>query len=109
MEADTGVLAKDLRVDGPGSFNGLLMQYQCGVLNLYVVKPKVAETSALGAAYLAGLAVDFWSLEQINGHWARDRNFRSHMSREQAQKEIERWHLAVRTANAWAQCAKPTV
>ncbi len=106
MEADTGLIAKDLRVDGPGSFNGLLMQVQCGVLDLYVVKPKVAETSALGAAYLAGLAVDFWSLEQINGHWARDRNFRSHMSREQAQKEIERWHLAVRAANTWAQSAK---
>jgi glycerol kinase len=101
MEADTGLTAKDLRVDGPGSFNNLLMQIQSDVLNLYVVKPKVAQTSALGAAYLAGLAVDFWSLEQINGHWARDRNFRSHISREQAQKEIERWHLAVSAANHW--------
>jgi glycerol kinase len=101
MEADTGLLAKDLRADGPGSFNGLLMQFQCGVLDLYVVKPKVAETSALGAAYLAGLAVGLWSMEEINGHWSRDRNFRSHISREQAQKEIKRWHEAVEVASAW--------
>jgi glycerol kinase len=106
MEADTGLLAKDLRVDGPGSFNGLLMQFQCGLLHLYVVKPKVAETSALGAANLAGLAVGFWSMEQINRHWTRDRNFRSHMSREQTQNEIKRWRQAVEAANVWAQSAK---
>jgi glycerol kinase len=105
MEADTGLLAKDLRVDGPGSFNGLLMQFQCGVLDLYVVKPKVAGTSALGAAYLAGLAAGFWSLEEINGHWSRDRNFRSHISREQAQKEIKRWHQAVEAASTWPKAS----
>ncbi len=103
MEADTGVILKDLRVDGPASFNGLLMQIQSNILGLYVVKPKVAETSALGAAYLVGLAVNFWSLEEICLHWKRDRNFRPHISPEQAQKEIKRWRQAVETAIAWAQ------
>jgi glycerol kinase len=108
MEADTGFVTKDLRVDGPGSFNSLLMQFQCGLLGLYVVRPKVAGTSALGAAYLAGLAAGFWSIEEINGHWTRDRNFRSHMSREQAQNEIRRWRTAVEAANAWTKAAKLT-
>ena len=76
MESDSDVYLKELRVDGGASANNLLMQFQADLLGVPVVRPKVLETTALGAAYLAGLAVEFWkSSEEINALWQKDRVF----------------------------------
>ena len=77
MEADSGIKLKELRVDGGASANDLLMQLQADLLNVPVVRPKVAETTALGAAYLAGLAVGFWKNQaDIAKQWQADRRFK---------------------------------
>ena len=76
MEADAGLRLKELRVDGGASANNLLMQFQSDLLNVPVVRPRVTETTALGAAYLAGLAVGYWqSKTDIAQQWQQDRRF----------------------------------
>src|SRR6266478_324273 len=80
MEADAGIKLKELRVDGGASANDLLMQLQADLLNVPVVRPKVAETTALGAAYLAGLAVGFWKNQaDIARQWQADKHFKPAM------------------------------
>ena len=76
MERDAGVKLAELKVDGGASANNLMMQFQADVLDTTVVRPRVVETTAMGAAYLAGLAVGFWgSLEEIKQQWQADRTF----------------------------------
>ena len=80
MEADAGIKLKELRVDGGACANNLLMQFQADLLGVPVVRPKVAETTALGAAYLAGLAVGFWKNQaDIAQQWQTDRRFKPAM------------------------------
>jgi glycerol kinase len=102
MEADAVSRPGELRVDGGGSRNDLLMQFQADLLGIPVVRSAVVETTALGAAYLAGLAVGFWNnLQEISAHRRVERRFEPHMSPPQANGLRERWHAAVARAKGW--------
>jgi glycerol kinase len=104
MTADSKVNVKALRVDGGAVVNNLLMQFQADILGVSVQRPKVAETTALGAAYLAGLAVDFWSSQQeLAEHWAIDRTFEPKMSKDQRDKLYSDWKRAVERSRNWEQ------
>src|SRR5262249_54772424 len=104
MEADSGIVLKELRVDGGATANNLLMQFQSDILQVPVVRPVVTETTALGAAYLAGLGVGYWASEQdIAQQWAVDRRFEPAMAGAQAQKLLGGWRRAVKAAIAWAE------
>ena len=99
MEADSGIKLKELRVDGGASANDLLMQLQADLLNVPVVRPKVAETTALGAAYLAGLAVGYWKNEaEIAKQWQTDRRFKSGMNSAVRNGIVEGWERALKQA-----------
>jgi len=103
MSQDAGVGLAELRVDGGASANNLLMQMQADFSGVPVVRPVVTETTALGAAYLAGLAVGFWSdLEEIASQWQVDRRFEPQMSAEARAAKLARWHKAVARAGDWA-------
>lgn len=103
MEADSGISIKELRVDGGATANNLLMQFQADILNTKVVRPKVTETTALGAAYLAGLAVGFWSgIDDIQQQWQVDTGFNSVMPKEEQAVLKKGWQRAVKSAIAWA-------
>ena len=103
MEADTGNAMKELRVDGGAVANNFLLQFQADVLRADVVRPTVLETTALGAAYLAGLAVGFWrGLDDVRAQWQMDRRFQAEMDGEKADLVIEEWTRAVGRAKQWA-------
>src|SRR6201996_4341576 len=102
MEADSGIVLKELRVDGGATANNLLMQFQSDILGVPVVRPTVTETTALGAAYLAGLATGYWSsIEDIRQQWTEDRRFEPAMEKEYAQHLLKGWQRAVKAAIAW--------
>jgi len=104
MEADAGVPIAELRVDGGATVNGLLMQYQSDILGCQVVRPEVTETTALGAAYLAGLAVGYWAdMEAIGAQWTAERTFSPTLNEAGRQKADARWNRAVRATLAWAE------
>jgi glycerol kinase len=104
MIADSKTDLKALRVDGGASVNNLLMQFQADILGVPVQRPKVAETTALGAAYLAGLAVDFWSSqEEVAEHWAIDRTFEPQMGADQRDQLYTNWKRAVERSLRWEQ------
>ncbi len=99
MEADAGLPIKELRVDGGATVNNILMQFQSDILNTKVVRPQVTETTALGAAYLAGLAVGFWKdINELQSHWQKDRVFSPAMENEKRNQLQEGWQKAVRAA-----------
>jgi glycerol kinase len=103
MQADSGISIKELRVDGGATINNLLMQFQSDLIRVQVVRPKIIETTALGAAYLAGLAVNYWkSIQEIENQWKLDRKFSPVMTIEETQKLIKEWHRAVNAAKFWA-------
>ena len=103
MEADAGISIKELRVDGGATANDLLMQFQADILNTKVVRPRVTETTALGAAYLAGLAVGFWNnIDEIQGQWQEDMAFDPSMTADERTVLTKGWQRAVRSAIAWA-------
>ena len=104
MEADAGVPIAQLRVDGGATVNDLLMQYQSDILGCEVVRPEVTETTALGAAYLAGLAVGYWTdLEAIAAQWTAERTFSPTLDETGRQEADARWNRAVRATLAWAE------
>ena len=104
MEADAGIAIKELRVDGGATANNLLMQFQADILNTVVVRPVVTETTALGAAYLAGLAVGFWqNMEAIQDQWQADKKFSPNMNDETRIKLSKDWQRSVRAAKAWVE------
>jgi glycerol kinase len=104
MNTDSGVAVKTLRVDGGAVVNNLLMQFQADILGVPVQRPKVAETTALGAAYLAGLATGFWgSQAEVAEHWAVDRTFEPHMSADQRDSLYANWKRAVERSLNWEQ------
>ncbi|RUT79193.1 glycerol kinase GlpK [Ancylomarina longa] len=102
MEADAGIKINELRVDGGAVINNLLMQFQSDVLGVSVIRPKTLETTALGAAYLAGLAVGYWeSTDDIQGQWAIDQKFEPSMSPEKSQTLIKGWNKALGRSMNW--------
>ncbi|WP_052889560.1 glycerol kinase GlpK [Thermogemmatispora carboxidivorans] len=106
MTADSGVSLKALRVDGGAVVNNLLMQFQADILGVPVQRPKVAETTALGAAYLAGLATGFWSSQQeVAEQWAVDRTFEPQMSADQRDALYAGWKRAVERSLQWERPA----
>jgi glycerol kinase len=107
MEADSGISIKELRVDGGAVVNDLLMQFQADVLNTITVRPKNIETTAMGAAFLAGLAVGFWeNLEEIQEIWQTDVYFIPSKEREPFEKGIKGWHKAIDALNYWTSLDK---
>jgi glycerol kinase len=106
MAADSGIALTELRVDGGATASNLLMQMQANLLGVPVVRPRVTETTALGAAYLAGLAVGFWKDEaEIAALWSRDRVFEPALSRQAAADQLGRWKRAVARSRDWARDA----
>ena len=104
MEMDSGIKLKSLKVDGGACKNNFLMQFQADILKTKVVRPKVVETTALGAAYLAGLAVGYWKdIEDIKDNWIMEREFMPEMTDENVEKSISGWKKSVRAAIEWAK------
>jgi glycerol kinase len=102
MEADSGVGLTSLKVDGGMVFNELLMQFQADILDVPVIRPKVAETTALGAAYAAGLAVGYWgNFEELRANWGRDKEWQPGMGAEQREETYARWKKAVTRTFDW--------
>lgn len=107
MQKDSGISIKELRVDGGASANNLLMQFQADLLGVPVVRPKVTETTALGAAYLAGLAVGYWgSPHDVEANWQIDRRFEPQMDAEQAAHRRRRWVEALSRSRDWEEHSK---
>jgi len=103
MQADASVKLAELRVDGGAAANNLLLQFQADMLGVPVVRPTVLETTALGAAYLAGLAVGFWrDTDEVSANWQVDRRFEPAMSRDRAAALKAGWDKAVMRAKGWA-------
>ena len=103
MEADAGLSLTELRVDGGATANNLLMQFQADILGVPVVRPRVTETSALGAAYLAGLAVGYWTDQsQLDAQWQVERIFEPRMPPDRCAALIADWQRAIERAKAWA-------
>jgi glycerol kinase len=104
MEADSGVKLKELKVDGGMVYNDLLMQFQADALQVPVIRPKVAETTALGAAYAAGLATGFWdSYEDLRQNWGKDKEWTPQMSAEEISGEYAAWKKAVTRTFDWVE------
>jgi glycerol kinase len=102
MQKDAQQPLVELRVDGGGTANDLMMQFQADLLGVPVVRPKVTETTALGAAYLAGLSVGFWdSTAEVAANWKVDRRFDPAMSRDDAEARMRRWSRAVERSRDW--------
>ena len=102
MQDDAGEPMTELRVDGGAAANDLLMQFQADILGVPVVRPTMLETTALGAAYMAGLAVGYWkSVEEIAANWSVDRRFEPSMAERDSAALLARWREAVGRAKAW--------
>ena len=101
---DAGLPIEELRVDGGAAANDLLMQFQADIIGVPVVRPKVIETTALGAAYLAGLSSGFWSsLDELSEVWQTDRVFQPQMPAEEVARRRSRWTAALDRARSWEQ------
>lgn len=104
MNADSGIPITELRVDGGATVNNLLMQFQSDIIGARVARPRITETTALGAAYLAGLAVNYWpGIDAIEHQWQLDRVFSPVYSEEQRNSMINGWNKAVKAAIAWTE------
>ena len=102
MKADSGIDIKELRVDGGATVNNTLMQFQSDILRIPLIRPKVLETTALGAAYLAGLAVGFWkNTGEIKKQWQVDKRFEPKMSEDEAKSLLHKWNKAVEKSKGW--------
>jgi glycerol kinase len=104
MQNDSGIDIRELRVDGGATVNNQLMQFQSDLLQAKVVRPKITETTALGAAYLAGLAVKYWSdVKEVKQQWQMDRTFSPQIKADETHSLIKGWHRAVNASKAWAE------
>ncbi|HEY3488252.1 MAG TPA: FGGY-family carbohydrate kinase, partial [Gammaproteobacteria bacterium] len=102
MNKDSGIELQELRVDGGAANNNLLLQMQADILDVPVVRPQITETTALGAAYLAGLATGFWpDKATLARHWQADKRFEPKMKSEQRQQLLAGWRKAVERAQDW--------
>jgi glycerol kinase len=96
METDYGRSLSEIRVDGGAAANNLMLQFQSDILDIDVIRPSVMETTAAGAAYLAGLAVGFWdSIDELKKQWSPDRVFSPSMDKESVKTHITNWHQAL--------------
>jgi glycerol kinase len=108
MNADSGVDLTELRVDGGMVGNELLMQFQADLLDVPVIRPRIAETTALGAAYAAGLAVGFWSsLGELTALWAEDRRWEPRMPADERARTYRNWRKAVTKSLDWVDDDAP--
>jgi glycerol kinase len=106
MQRDAGAPLRELRVDGGAARSDLLMQFQADLLDVPVVRPQIIETTALGAAYLAGLAVQLWSgCDELAALWRAERRFEPAMSADERSARMERWSRAVQRARRWEDAA----
>lgn len=97
MQEDSGITLTELKVDGGACMNNFLMQFQSDILGVQVDRPEVTEITALGAAYLAGLAVGYWkNCDEVSQHWAISRSFKPAMSEEKRAELLHGWHIAVK-------------
>lgn len=107
MQNDSGINILELRVDGGATVNNQLMQFQSDLLQTKVVRPKITETTALGSAYLAGLAVKYWNdINEIKHQWQIDHTFSPQIKAGETHPLIKGWHRAVKAAKAWADDSK---
>ena len=107
MEEDAGIPLEELKVDGGASANDFLMQFQADITGQAVHRPNCIETTALGAAYLAGLSVGYWKdKEEIRANWQLGKRFDVSMDNETRETLVKGWKRAVRCALAWAEDAK---
>ena len=104
VEADTGIRVDELKVDGGASRDSFLMQFQADIMNIRLRRPMIRETTALGAAYLAGLAVGFWKdLAEISSHWTLDKLYEPKMEEEERSALLAGWQKAVSRSLGWAK------
>jgi glycerol kinase len=104
MEIDTNMQITELRVDGGASANNLLMQFQSDILGIPVIRPEVVETTALGAAYLAGLSTGFWnSIDELKNQWKLNRKFSPMLNAEEVNGLKTKWADAVERAKSWSK------
>jgi glycerol kinase len=104
MESDAMIRIEEMRVDGGAVANNLLMQFQTDLLGVPIIRPRVSESTALGAAFLAGLAVQFWkNEEEITGYWQADRKFLGQMPKEKVLQLQSKWNKAIQCAQLWEE------
>jgi glycerol kinase len=104
MEKDSGEATKELRVDGGATANNFLMQFQADILECKITRPKIIETTAIGAAFLAGLAVGFWKDEaELKSLWEADKSFEANMDKEKVKKYLHFWNKAVERSKNWVE------
>jgi glycerol kinase len=104
MQSDANITVKELRVDGGATANNFLMQFQSDILNTKVIRPTITETTALGAAYLAGLAVGYWnSMEEIQQQWQVNKIFEPAITEKERSELASEWKRAIRTTQFWAE------
>ncbi len=104
MENDSGVPIQELRVDGGMSKSDVLMQFQADMLQVPVIRPQISETTALGAAYAAGLSTGFWKdLDDLAGHWKEDHRWKPEMGLEQRDRHLHQWRKAVERSKHWSE------
>jgi glycerol kinase len=104
MNADAGIAIKELRVDGGATVNDLLMQFQSDIIDCNVVRPRITETTAAGAAYLAGLAIGFWKdLSEIQQYWKEEKTFTPALNKETRQQQVKKWRTAIKAAQVWSE------
>ena len=104
MNADASLSIKELRVDGGATANDLLMQFQSDILNCKVIRPEITETTALGAAYLAGLAIGFWkNVNEIEKYWKAEKVFDPSLAPADRKKEMQKWMKAIMATRIWAE------
>jgi glycerol kinase len=104
MQGDAGLPIREVRVDGGATINDHLMQFQADMLGTDVVRPAITETTALGAAYLSGLAVGFWnSVDELQGYWRKERTFAPGMPESSRELHQKNWKKAIRAALAWTE------
>jgi len=103
MQSDAEIPIKELRVDGGASANNTLMQIQANVLNVDVIRPVLQESTALGAAYLAGLAVDYWTMDELKDLWKEDRTFKPEHQAVEQEADYRKWLKAVERSKDWSE------
>ncbi|HMO36491.1 MAG TPA: FGGY-family carbohydrate kinase, partial [Gemmatales bacterium] len=102
MQDDADIKLRELRVDGGASQNNLLMQFQANLLKVPIVRPRITETTALGAAYLAGLGVGYWkNREEIAQQWQMERTFQPDMKKKERQQRLSGWRQALERSKGW--------
>ena len=104
MQSDANITVKELRVDGGATANNFLMQFQSDILNTKVIRPTITETTALGAAYLAGLAIGYWSnMEEIQKQWQVNKIFEPVITEKERRELASEWKRAIRTTQSWTE------